>query len=349
MGPGTLEAKFIPLSKVECVEYIYIFRENVGPEIDKVTYLPYPKLLLKYRFLKILTPFLLSFHARKVKADLILGYHIIPHAFYTFIASKITGIPFVSAQTGLDIQKFSVGNRLFRRMLKMIFNSNAWLNVPGTSSLKYWSTIGVKSENIELLHSTINTELYIDYQTEKDIDFLFLGRLDPVKCIDSIIEGFSIYKNQYKGEFRSKFVIVGDGPDSQVLKDYVIKLNLSKDIVFTGFTPNPIEYINSSNFFVMSSVSEGLPTAMMQAMSCKVIPITNLVGNIGDIVKDKQTGFVHNGTPTAIAIAMQKAIELSDIKRNEIGVAARKSISEKHSYFYAIKKWNELLNNLRNE
>ena len=103
-------------------------------------------------------------------------------------------------------------------------------------------------------------------------------------------------------------------------------------------------YLQNAKFFVMASFSEGLPTAMMQAMSCGVIPITNLVGNIPDIVRDKETGFVFNAlNENEIVNSMDFALQTEVESLNQMKANCRNEIVIKHSHNYVISKWKDLL------
>src|SRR5690625_3253278 len=142
----------------------------------------------------------------------------------------------------------------------------------------------------------------------------------------------------------AKMLIVGDGPERSYLENLVKKLKLGKQITFSGFVRNPVPYIQKSNFLIMASTSEGLPTAMMQCMSCKVIPITNLVGNISDIIENESTGFTFkNLRVEEISEAMKDALLIDLNELNIMRKRCRNIIIENHSYEAATVKWISLL------
>jgi len=344
MGPGTFEAKFVPLSKLENIETIYILREYIGPEIDKVVYLVLPAFIRKVRLFKIFTPFYLAFYTKRFNCNLIIGYHIIPHTFFAYIASIITNVPFVCAQTGLDIQSHAK-KPIFKSLLKMIFKKAAFINVPGSKSVEYWQQFGVNKNKIINLHSTIDTNWWLpSEEIEKKYDFVFLGRLDAVKRIELILKGFKLLLETYSNEQKPILLIVGTGPEEMKLKSLANELNIEQNVDFVGFKSDPRISLQQSKFLIMSSISEGLPTAMMQGMACGALPITNLVGNISDIVTDGTTGFVHNGNlPEDIFKTMSIAMKEGNMKLSQIRNAAREIIVTKHSHEAATTKWRNML------
>jgi len=80
-------------------------------------------------------------------------------------------------------------------------------------------------------------------------------------------------------------LIIGEGSEKSNLIKLTKELKLSKNIKFVGYTNNVEKYLNKSKFFVMTSKSEGLPIALIEAMACGVVPIITKVGDMTDIVR----------------------------------------------------------------
>ena len=344
MGSGTFEAKFAPLSMVESVETIFVLRDKTGPEIEKVQYIILPKLISKFRVLKFLIPIYLAYYTKKFNCSFIIGYHFVPHAIFTYLASIIANVPFIFGQTGLHIQHQAT-KPLFKTLIKNILNKATYINVPGNYSKVFWKEFGINPSKINVLHSTIDTDYWIpNTDIERIYDFVFLGNFDKGKRIDMIIEGFNLLVSNTKETKKPTLLIVGSGPEETTLKKRVADIGISEHVKFTGFVAEPIFYLQQSKFLVMSSLTEGLPTAMMQAMACEVIPITNLVGNIPDIVTNNITGLVHNGEgANDIFESMKYALVLDEEKASNMRTSARELIVNYHSYECASIQWEGLL------
>ena len=65
-----------------------------------------------------------------------------------------------------------------------------------------------------------------------------------------------------------KFLLLGDGPLVPKIKNLVNSLGLNNDVEFAGFDPNPFRYMARCNVFVLSSLHEGMPGVLIQAMAC---------------------------------------------------------------------------------
>lgn len=66
----------------------------------------------------------------------------------------------------------------------------------------------------------------------------------------------------------AKLVICGDGPLRDYLTNLAIDLGVEKSVLFLGWCENPYKYINKSTVFVLSSLYEGLPNSLIEAIIC---------------------------------------------------------------------------------
>lgn len=344
MGPGTFEAKFIPLSKVKGINKIYVLRKQKGPHIHKVQYIILPK-VCKIKLLNIIiTPILLLYYTNKYKAKLILSYHVIPHAFFAFFASRISGVPFSISQTGLLVQQLS-HKKYIGRCILHIFRKAMYINVPGSASKKHWIEKGVDADKIMILHSTISTDVFYNTNIRKEYEYIFLGRLAAEKNIKLLISAFGRIIEE---GITPRLLIVGDGPERKNLEKHVEESKLEASIDFVGFQTDVNFWLNKSKVFVMSSTSDAMPTALMQAMACELVCVSSEVGNISDLLIHNVNGFLYNSNDIDhLTSLMKDSIENYDEYR-ELQISARKSVLENHSYSSAVLKWEERLSNIVN-
>jgi len=99
-----------------------------------------------------------------------------------------------------------------------------------------------------------------------------VGRLERQKGYWNLIKSFAFLRKQYND---IKLVIVGDGNQEKQLQQLSKDLNVDKDILFAGYQENPFNFIKSSYLYVMTSLFEGFPNAMVEAMACR-IPIISV-------------------------------------------------------------------------
>lgn len=340
LKPSQIKYKIIPLAKSNRVDVIYLLRKEKGPEIEKVKYIVLPGICRLRLFNILLTPFLLAYHSHKKGVDLIVTYNFLPHGFFGFMASKLTGIPFNYSQIDTNTMEIVSGGGIKGKMILNMIRSAFFINMPGSKSKSFWVQQGIQADRINILHSTIDTdnEFVPATDVKKDFDFIYVGVLESRKRVGLVIEALSTVTNK-----KWKFAIVGDGSEKDNLTNKVSELKLEKNIVFLGHQRDVKSLMARSRYFVLTSKIEGIPCAMMEAMACELIPIVTDVADISDVVNQKN-GFLLSGDPGISELAEILEYALSNYNSlAEMRSNARKTIIENHSYTSAISKWNSVL------
>jgi len=88
------------------------------------------------------------------------------------------------------------------------------------------------------------------------------------------------------------FVIVGNGPELNKLKNKIKSLSLEKYFYFLGFIENIPEILSIFDCFVLSSLWEGVPVSLLEAMAAKKAAVVTDVGGMGEVVINNKTGLV---------------------------------------------------------
>ncbi|MDD3235133.1 MAG: glycosyltransferase [Candidatus Cloacimonetes bacterium] len=337
MGPGTFEAKFTPLSMVEEVSRIIVVRKITGPKIPKLEYIILPKISSNPLMNFILAVYEVVRQVKKSHARFILAYHYMPYFFIAYTASIISGKPYILGQTGTDVQRF-VEKPVLGWVLRHIIHKAYSFNVPGCSSLEYWKRIGFS--NVRVLHSTIDTSRFVPDDSAKEFEFLFLGRLETYKGVHHIIRALSSIVKDFPD---TTLAIVGYGPYEAELRSLVHAMNLTNNVNFHGYQADTYTYYRKAKIFVMASETEGLPCALMEAMSCELLCISTLVGNIGDILKDGVTGFSYDSGDVDKLNKLMRTSLVDYEKYRYLRENGRKRIVAEHSYEFAISLWEKLI------
>ncbi|NER20874.1 MAG: glycosyltransferase [Symploca sp. SIO1C2] len=92
---------------------------------------------------------------------------------------------------------------------------------------------------------------------------LAVGRLEAQKDFPTLIKAFA----QVRQQCAAKLLILGEGQDRPALEALVQELGLESDIALPGFVYNPYAYMAKAAVFVLSSIFEGLPTVLIEAMA----------------------------------------------------------------------------------
>jgi glycosyltransferase involved in cell wall biosynthesis len=89
-----------------------------------------------------------------------------------------------------------------------------------------------------------------------------------------------------------KVMIIGDGPEGDALKGFVKASGLEQKVLFTGLISDPAPFYQAFDIFVLSSLTEGVPLTLLEAMASKVPVVATKVGGIPQIISDGVTGLL---------------------------------------------------------
>lgn len=96
--------------------------------------------------------------------------------------------------------------------------------------------------------------------------FLGVGSLTKQKNFDLFIRAFSEARKLEP----CKAIIIGEGPLRKNLQELINRLGISEDIELAGFVTNPQDFMRSADTFILSSLWEGLPTVLIEAISTRI-------------------------------------------------------------------------------
>jgi glycosyltransferase involved in cell wall biosynthesis len=111
----------------------------------------------------------------------------------------------------------------------------------------------------------------------------------------------------------------------------VKRLDLSEKIKFIGHSDNMLDLYRKADIFVLSSRSEGVPLALLEAMSCGLPSVCTAVGGVPEILPDTITGFlVPPGDIDCLASKISTLLDDPEL-RKKMGIRARELIKEKYT------------------
>lgn len=110
--------------------------------------------------------------------------------------------------------------------------------------------------------------------------------LRPEKNIARLIRAFARLREAQA----ARLVIVGDGPLRGELEALARSLGVERDVAFTGYLANPGERLAEFDLFALSSDTEQLPIAMLEAMALGLPIVSTRVGDIGAVLADVSPG-----------------------------------------------------------
>ncbi len=159
--------------------------------------------------------------------------------------------------------------------------------------------------------------------------------------------------NNFKSIFNQQFILLLIGPYNSNdqyyinLKKLIIKYNLEKNVIFTGYITNTHEYLRASDIFIMTSINEGLPNALIEAMSSGLPCIVNNIMDVmSDIIIDGYDGFIVNNNEVFETCRLIKKIIDDKYMYMKIRNNAILKIKKNFSSELITKKYIDLYNNI---
>ena len=169
-----------------------------------------------------------------------------------------------------------------------------------------------------------------------------MGRLVQEKGFTLLLSAFSKVAAKHPSW---SLEIWGEGPQREELEQLSRELNVSERVRLPGFTGHPFEILNRADLFAMSSIVEGFPNALCEAMACG-LPVVSFdcSSGIRQIIRDGVDGvLVRAEDPTALAVALDRLMDDEEERRRLAGKALE--ITERFGIDKTMARWEQLVLN----
>jgi glycosyltransferase involved in cell wall biosynthesis len=174
-----------------------------------------------------------------------------------------------------------------------------------------------------------------------------VGRVTEQKGFEYLLQAA---KNILTTRKNILFVVAGDGERKEEFINYTHACGIEKHFLFLGFRSDILSILAAMDIFVMPSIHEGLPMALLEAMAMKVPVIVTPVGEIPEVIRDGVNGLlVQPRDAEALADKIIYLIEndsvRSRIKENAFQTVKKHHSKETMSRNYALV-YDEIINNI---
>ena len=149
--------------------------------------------------------------------------------------------------------------------------------------------------NLQTIYNPINID-EIQFKSIATIDVNFdyiigIGQMETnVKQFDKLIEAYS---NSILPKQNIHLILLGSGERISILKALVKQNNIAEKVHFFGYQDNPYTYLKNAKFFVLSSLNEGLPNVILEALACGTPVISfDCLSGPSEMILDKHNGLL---------------------------------------------------------
>jgi glycosyltransferase involved in cell wall biosynthesis len=214
--------------------------------------------------------------------------------------------------------------------------------------------LGCRPSKVTTIHNAIDTNKVYQSMTydkfknkfglnENNLIVGTVGRISKEKGQIYLLKAAKIVLKKFSN---IKFVFIGDGELKSELITYATLNSLTDNAIFTGYYENLHEIFNAIDIFVIPSLTESLPLALLEAMAAGKPIISTNVGGIPEIIKNYKTGILVkpkdcNDTANAIIYMIKNKKQM-----NFMGNNAKALVSENFSTDKFVGKTEELYSRL---
>lgn len=305
--------------------------------------------LKRNRLLYLILPFLFFFQfinicllIKKEKIDIVHAQWFFPSGLTASVAAKIFHKPLIFSSHGPDILNLS--SVFWDKTRKFVIKQANLVTVISPFFIKNLIDLypPVK-DKIFSISMGIDTNLFFfqPNRNNEEPKLLFVGRLSPVKGVNYLIRALPRILEKFP---KARLEIVGYGSQEKELKALVKNLSLENKIIFSGGVVNKElpKYYHKSSVYILPSLVEGLPVAIMEAMACGCPVIATSVGGVTDLIENNVTGLLI--IPKSVDEISQSVIKILSDKtlRENIIRNARKKIEENYEWNIIASKFENL-------
>ena len=256
-------------------------------------------ILNKRKIFDVLLPFKLACLLKRLNVN-IVHTHNQSAWLYGGIATKLSGKTLIHTEhTTVDSHEYLNKHWLLIERILALFTAQI---TTVSKSVKDFmvKNEGIKAEKIMVVYNGVAPETYqitVDIAQKKSSmgisknDFVVgnVSRLVRNKDHENLLKAFKLMTEKIDN---IKLLLIGSGPLKPELVKVAESLEIADKIIFTGNRRDVPEILKIIDVFVLSSIREGFPVVLLEAMSSGLPIVTTDVDGNGELVIDEENGYV---------------------------------------------------------
>jgi len=208
----------------------------------------------------------------------------------------------------------------------------------------FTETFGFPGDQVHVIRN--GTEIPGNIPPRKDTAFFTIGsmgRMVPVKDYPLMVE---IAREVCRQTDSVRFELAGDGPDREKVIDLIGGYRLEDKFLLRGFVENLSDFYGGIDLYLNTSVHEGIPMSVLEAMSFGIPVIAPDMGGLKEIVKDGREGYlVDSRDPKVFAKACIDVYQNASL-RQSMGTSARERVRNEFSNERMAREYHDLYRNI---
>jgi N-acetyl-alpha-D-glucosaminyl L-malate synthase BshA len=233
--------------------------------------------------------------------DLLHLHYAIPHASAAYFARQILkksgrDIPFITTLHGTDITLVGRDGTYAPVVTFSINESDAITAVSDSLREETLRSFSIEKEihvipnfvDVKRFHQTDKNHFKQMLAPDGERILVHVSNFRPVKRVPDVIRIFA----EVKKEVPAKLLMIGDGPDRQMVEEMARNLGIYNDVRFLGKQEQISEILSIADLFLLPSETESFGLSALEAMACSVPVISTNAGGLSEINVHGKTGYL---------------------------------------------------------
>jgi glycosyltransferase involved in cell wall biosynthesis len=246
---------------------------------------------------------------RRDGASVVHTHNELVHTYGT-IAGRLAGIPCIL--NTIHGTKGGADPRLSRHYRTLLPWTDAVVTVSAETAAQFGPERRRYRDKFHVVRNGIPVERFVAESARPGSQWPRMrigtvGRLADIKDQATLIRAFQIVRQRYP---QAELSILGDGPLRGSLESLSEELGLARSVTFQGASPDVAKFLSGLDIFALSSQSEGLPLAVLEAMAAGLPIVSTRVGGISEVAPEHAVAeYCPPGDPEALACALESILD----------------------------------------
>jgi N-acetyl-alpha-D-glucosaminyl L-malate synthase BshA len=284
--------------------------------------------------------------------DIIHTHYAIPHTQAALFVKQICKVKVITTLHGTDIYLLGT-DASYKKIIEYSINMSDGVTAVSQALINYTEKNFNLTKKIKLIYNFINPEKFKRihnlnlrrfYAKDNEKIIMHISNFRETKNVLQVVDVF----RDILSKLQAKLILVGEGPQLNLVKERVKQKNLSEKVYFLGSTNTSAELLSIADLFILTSTIESFGLVALEAMSCQVPVVAYRVGGLPEVIEDGKCGFLVNLNETskladcAIRLLKDKdlhssfsytARKIAESKFNQKNI-----VDEYERYYYSILK-----------
>jgi glycosyltransferase involved in cell wall biosynthesis len=168
---------------------------------------------------------------------------------------------------------------------------------------------------------------------------VFVGRLSPEKDLATLLRAVAIVAREVPSY---RLVIAGSGPSERETRELARAIGIGGNVEFLGAVRDVPEVLARASVFVLSSITEGLPLAALEAMCCGLPVVATIVGGVPEAVADGVSGLLVPPAQPALLAEGLLAIARDPERSRAMGLAGHEQVVQRFDVRSMVSRYEAL-------